>query len=204
LTKSERCAQVYAYDAALWASGLFFAGIDEAGRGPLAGCVMASCVIMPKQPVLRYVYDSKQLSEKQRSEVFAHINEHAVYIGLGRAEVEEIEQMNILEATKLAMRRAADLAPVSLFLVDAVTRVGLKGQERPMISGDAVSYSIAAASIVAKVTRDREMFVLDMQYPQYGFAGHKGYGTKAHIEAIKKYGPSPIHRTSFLSRILVS
>ena len=204
MTKSERCASVFAFDAALWASGLFFAGIDEAGRGPLAGCVMASCVVMPQQPVIHYVYDSKQLSEKQRSEVFAQITEHAVYLGLGRAEVEEIDQLNILEATKLAMCRAAELAPASLFLVDAVTRVGLKGEERPIIAGDAVSYAIAAASIAAKVTRDREMLLLDRQYPEYGFARHKGYGTKAHIEAIKKYGPSPVHRMSFLSRILVS
>ena len=130
------------------------------------------------------------------------IRKHAFFVGVGRVEAEEIDSINILEATKLAMRRAANGAPADVFLIDAVTRVGLPGEERAIIGGDAASYSIAAASIIAKVTRDREMAELDALYPQYGFKKHKGYGTAEHIKAIREFGPSPIHRRSFLGRIL--
>lgn len=192
----------YAHDAVLWKNGLAFAGIDEAGRGPLAGEVVAGCVVLPAEPKIPFVLDSKQLSEKQREAAFLEISRQAVFIGVGSADVKEIETLNILQATRLAMRRAAEGAPVGLFLVDAVTRVGLQGEERPIVSGDAVSYSIAAASIIAKVTRDRRMRLLHSRYPQYGFDRNKGYGTKEHQQALKAYGPCPAHRLSFLAGIL--
>lgn len=202
MPKAELYQGVYAYDEALWDDGLCFAGIDEAGRGPLAGCVMASCVVMPRTPRIAGVFDSKALSEKQRGLLFDQILRHAVFVGTGRAEAREIDEINILCATKLAMRRAAKGAPVRLYLIDAVTDIGLDGEERAIIHGDATSYAIAAASIIAKVTRDREMLVLDRLYPEYGFASHKGYGTKAHIEAVRTVGPCPEHRKTFLGRIL--
>lgn len=204
MTKRERIAQIYLHDLQLWEQGLVFAGIDEAGRGPLAGQVTAACVVMPLHPQIPYIYDSKQLSQKQRDTAFDEIQKHALFIGLGTVEADEIEAINILEATKLAMRRAAESAPVDLFLVDAVTNLGLKGREQPLISGDAVSYSIAAASIIAKVSRDREMARLHSLYPQYHFDTNKGYGTAEHIAAIKEFGPCPVHRRSFLTRILAS
>jgi ribonuclease HII len=202
MSKADRCFDLYKHDLALWESGLVFAGIDEAGRGPLAGCVMAGCVVMPREPRLPDILDSKQLTPKQREAAYDQIVQKAVFWGLGSADQNEIDTMNILEATRLAMRRAAQQARVDLFLVDAVKHVGLAGEERALVSGDAISYSIAAASILAKVTRDRLMMELDKQYPQYGFARHKGYGTREHIQAIRTYGPCPAHRMSFLTRLL--
>lgn len=202
MTKQECCEMVYAHDLALMDSGLNFAGIDEAGRGPLAGCVMTACVVMPREPFVFPVYDSKKLTEKQREKAYDLILKTALFVGVGRAEVEEIDSINILQATKLAMRRAAQGAPVDCFLVDAVTDIGLPGEEKAIIGGDASSYAIAAASIIAKVTRDREMAQMDALYPQYGFKKHKGYGTAEHIMAIHEFGPCPIHRRSFLTRIL--
>jgi len=194
--------QAYRHDLALWEQGLVFAGIDEAGRGPLAGCVTAACVVMQKEPRLPNIYDSKHLSEKQRSEAFERIREQALFVGVGHVEADEIDRINILEATRLAMRKAAAGAPVDTFLVDAVADIGLSGRELPLIGGDAASYSIAAASIIAKVTRDRLMQELDAMYPAYGFARHKGYGTRQHMDAIRQLGPCPAHRKTFLTRIL--
>ncbi|NLE69165.1 MAG: ribonuclease HII [Clostridiales bacterium] len=202
MTKSERMEQAYRHDLALWEQGLVFAGIDEAGRGPLAGCVTAACVVMQKEPRLPNIYDSKHLSEKQRSEAFERIREQALFVGVGHVEADEIDRINILEATRLAMRKAAAGAPVDTFLVDAVADIGLSGRELPLIGGDAASYSIAAASIIAKVTRDRLMQELDAMYPAYGFARHKGYGTRQHMDAIRQLGPCPAHRKTFLTRIL--
>ena len=202
MSKAERCLQVYQHDLALWDKGLVFAGIDEAGRGPLAGCVMAACVVLPKEPRLPLVYDSKQLTQKQREAAFGQIMQTAVFTGIGRVEAEEIDQINILEATRQAMRQAAQGAPAAHFLIDAVTGLNLPGQEHILIDGDALSYSIAAASILAKVARDREMQALHEQYPQYGFDRHKGYGTRQHILALKEHGPCPAHRLSFLHKIL--
>jgi len=194
--------QAYRHDLALWEQGVVFAGIDEAGRGPLAGCVTAACVVMQKEPRLPNIYDSKHLSEKQRSEAFERIREQALFVGVGHVEADEIDRINILEATRLAMRKAAAGAPVDTFLVDAVADIGLSGRELPLIGGDAASYSIAAASIIAKVTRDRLMQELDAMYPAYGFARHKGYGTRQHMDAIRQLGPCPAHRKTFLTRIL--
>jgi len=202
LTKSERMEQAYRHDLALWEQGVVFAGIDEAGRGPLAGCVTAACVVMQKEPRLPNIYDSKHLSEKQRCEAFERIREQALFVGVGHVEADEIDRINILEATRLAMRKAAAGAPVDTFLVDAVADIGLSGRELPLIGGDAASYSIAAASIIAKVTRDRLMQELDAMYPAYGFARHKGYGTRQHMDAIRQLGPCPAHRKTFLTRIL--
>ena len=177
---------------------ILIAGIDEAGRGPLCGNVTVGCVVMPPEPLLPDVDDSKKLSPKMREQLYREITRTALYWGVGEASPEEIDRLNILEATRLAMRRAAEGIPAELFLIDAVRNVGLKGEEKPIIHGDALSYSIAAASILAKVTRDKEMEELDRLYPGYGFAQHKGYGTAAHIAALKALGPCPAHRRSFI------
>lgn len=174
------------------------AGIDEVGRGPLAGNVVTACVMMPKEPLLPWVDDSKKLSEARREKVFQEIMDIALYVGIGQATPEVIDEINILEATKKAMREAAAQVPADVFLIDAVTGLGLNGREVPIIKGDATSYAIAAASIVAKVTRDRQLIELDKQYPEYGFARNKGYGTAEHIAALKTMGPCPAHRRSFI------
>ena len=176
------------------------AGMDEAGRGPLVGNVVAACVVMPKEPLILWVDDSKKLSEKRRESVYAEIMERALYVGIGQATPEEIDRMNILEATKKAMREAASQVPAEVFLIDAVKDLGLNGREIPMVKGDATSYAIAASSIVAKVTRDRQMLELDKQYPQYQLAKHKGYPTKLHYELIAQYGIQPFYRRSFLKK----
>lgn len=174
------------------------AGIDEVGRGPLAGNVVTACVVMPAEPVLPWVDDSKKLSESRREKVFQEIMDAALYVGIGQVSPEEIDRINILEATKKAMREAAAQVPADIFLIDAVTGLGLNGQEVPIIKGDATSYAIAAASIVAKVTRDRQMQELDKLYPEYGFARNKGYGTAEHVAALKALGPCPAHRRTFI------
>ena len=174
------------------------AGIDEVGRGPLAGNVVTACVVMPKEPVIPWIDDSKELSESRREKVYQEILDVALYVGIGEASPEEIDKVNILEATKMAMRAAASQVPADIFLIDAVTGLGLNGKEVPIIKGDATSYAIAAASIVAKVTRDRQLIELDKLYPEYGFARNKGYGTPEHIAALKKIGPCPAHRRSFI------
>lgn len=200
--REERLAALLSVDGPLWQDGAAFAGMDEAGRGPLAGNVVAACVVMPASPLLPWVDDSKKLSPKRREQVYQEILETALFVGVGQASPEEIDAINILEATKNAMRRAAKNAPVSLFLIDAVQELGLPGEERGIIHGDALSYSIAAASIIAKVTRDRQMAALDSQYPGYGFAQHKGYGTAQHIAALRELGPCPAHRRSFIGHFV--
>lgn len=177
------------------------AGIDEVGRGPLAGDVVTACVVMPKEPVLPWIDDSKKLSEARREKVYQEIMDIALYVGIGQVSPDEIDRINILEATKKAMRIAAEKVPADVFLIDAVTGLGLNGQEVPIIKGDATSYAIAAASIVAKVTRDRQMIELDQQFPMYDFSRNKGYGTAEHIAALKEYGPCPAHRRSFIRNI---
>ena len=201
-SRQERLSQLMLTDGPLYEKGIVFAGMDEAGRGPLAGNVYAACVVMPREPLLEWVDDSKKLSASRREQVFDQIMETAVYVGIGKADPEEIDRINILEATKNAMRRAAENAPAELFLIDALEGLGLKGEERGIIHGDAQCYAIAAASIIAKVSRDREMVEMDALYPEYGFAKHKGYGTAEHIAALKKYGPCPIHRRSFIGHFV--
>lgn len=200
--REERLQTLLQTDGPLWAQGICFAGMDEAGRGPLAGNVVAACVVMPPNPLLEWVDDSKKLSPARRDSVYDQILRTALFVGVGQADPEEIDRINILEATKNAFRRAAENAPASLFLLDALSGLGLPGEERGIIHGDALSYSIAAASIVAKVTRDRQLMELDQQYPGYGFAQHKGYGTAQHIAALRRMGPCPAHRRSFIGHFV--
>ena len=198
----ERRRQLIEHDTAYWNACERVAGMDEAGRGPLAGNVVTACVIMPPHSFVDWVDDSKKLSAARREKVYEEIMKTALYVGVGRAAPEEIDRINILQATMNAMRRAAADAKANVYLIDAVKNLGLDAPEIPIIHGDAISYSIAAASIVAKVTRDRELEELDKLYPQYGFAQHKGYGTAQHIAAIKKFGPCPAHRMTFIGKFL--
>lgn len=178
------------------------AGIDEAGRGPLAGDVYAAAVILPAGLVIDGVNDSKKLSEKKREELFEIIKEKAVSYCVATASVGEIEELNILNAAMLAMKRAADglKTDFDIALIDGNRTPDIKNA-RAVIKGDAVSQSVAAASILAKVSRDRYMLELDKKYPEYCFSKHKGYGTKLHYEMLRKYGPSDVHRMSFLKKM---
>ena len=202
IDRNARAGELMAYDLQYRQNGLVVAGMDEVGRGPLAGNVVTACVVMPEDPVIPWIDDSKKLSESRREKVFEEIMKHALYVGVGEISPEEIDRINILEATKNAMRKAASEVPADIFLVDAVTKLGLKGKEIPIIKGDSTSYSIAAASIIAKVIRDRQMIELDKLYPEYGFARNKGYGTKEHIDALKRIGPCPVHRRSFITHFV--
>ena len=202
-SREQHAMSLMAYDKTYKTnSSIIVAGMDEVGRGPLAGNVVTACVVMPDDPLLIWIDDSKKLSESRREKVYEEIMAHALYVGIGEVSPEEIDRINILEATRKAMRIAAEKVPADVFLIDAVTRLGLKGKEIPIIKGDATSYSIAAASIIAKVTRDRQMAELDSQYPEYGFARNKGYGTREHIEALKQIGPCPVHRRSFITHFV--
>ena len=198
IDRAERVRMLASTDEPFWTQGLVVAGMDEVGRGPLVGNVVVACVAMPREPLIEWVDDSKKLSENRREKVYQQILDTALYIGIGQASPEDIDEINILQATKKAMRQAAEQVPADVYLVDAVSNLGLKGVEIPIIKGDATSYSIAAASIVAKVVRDRQMLQLDEIYPQYGFARNKGYGTAEHIAALKELGPTPYHRQSFI------
>ncbi|MBQ1945561.1 MAG: ribonuclease HII [Clostridia bacterium] len=198
----ERQLRLIEHDKAYWNACERVAGMDEAGRGPLAGNVVTACVIMPANVCVDWVDDSKKLSAPRREKVYEEIMKTALYVGVGRADPAEIDRINILQATMNAMRRAAKDAKANIYLIDAVKNLGLDAPEVPLIHGDAISYSIAAASIVAKVTRDREMEELDKLYPQYGFAKHKGYGTAQHIAAIREFGPCPAHRMTFIGKFL--
>lgn len=181
----------------------FIAGVDEAGRGPLAGCVVAAAVILPGDTVIMGVDDSKKLSSTKRQQLYYEITQKALSWSTGMASVEEIDRLNILQASLLAMNRAIKgLAQNPDFvLVDAVTIPGVLVPQQSVIKGDSLSLSIAAASIIAKVTRDKMMEQLDGEYPQYGFGNHKGYGTREHIEAICRFGPCPLHRKTFLKNM---
>ena len=182
----------------------YICGIDEVGRGPLAGPVVACAVILPKDCDILWLNDSKKLTAKKREELYDVILEGAVSVGIGMASPERIDEINILQATYEAMRQAISKLSVQpqLFLNDAVTIPEVQIPQVPIIKGDAKSVSIAAASIVAKVTRDRMMEEYDKVLPEYGFASNKGYGSAAHIEALKKYGPSPIHRKTFITHFV--
>ena len=180
-------------------------GIDEAGRGPLAGPVVAAAVILPKDCEILYLNDSKQLSAKKRELLYDEIMEKAVSVGVGYATPQRIDEINILQATYEAMRQAVNKLSVcpDILLNDAVRIPGLPMQQVPIVKGDAKSVSIAAASIIAKVTRDRLMMEYDKAMPQYHFAANKGYGSAEHIEALAVYGASPIHRRSFITHFKV-
>lgn len=191
----------------LWRHGYQVIGVDEAGRGPLAGPVVAAACILPPDADLPEVNDSKKLSEKKREAAFERIRQAALGFGIGIVDAQRIDQINILRATFEAMTQAvaearamAAVAGTPWLLVDGNQKLpSWAGEQRPVVGGDRKSLSIAAASILAKVTRDRIMVAYDELYPQYGFARHKGYSAREHFEAIDRYGPSPIHRMTFIN-----
>ena len=187
-----------------YGAGAVVCGIDEAGRGPLAGPVVAGACILPADCQILYLNDSKKLSEKRREALFEEIKEKAVAFGVGIVSPAVIDEINILQADYVAMREAvSQLTPKpEVFLNDAVTIPGIEGRQVPIIKGDAKSLSIAAASIIAKVTRDRMMREYDKLFPEYDFAKNKGYGTAEHVAALKTFGPTPIHRRSFISNFI--
>ena len=182
----------------------YICGIDEVGRGPLAGPVVAGAVVLPKGCRILYINDSKKLSEKKRNELYEVISGEAVSVGIGIASPERIDEINILQATYEAMRMAISKLSVvpDILLNDAVTIPQVDIRQVPIIKGDAKSITIGAASIMAKVTRDAMMTDYDSIYPEYGFARNKGYGTKEHIAALKEFGPSPIHRHTFIKNFV--
>lgn len=191
---------LYQYEKELWKNGInLIAGMDEVGRGPLIGPVVTACVILPKDFVLEGLTDSKKLSEKKREEFYDYIMEHAISVGIGMMDEKVIDEVNIYEATKLAMYQAVEKSKVKPehVLIDAMKLDKLEMPSTSIIKGDAKSISIAAASVIAKVTRDRMMIELDKKYPMYGFKSHKGYPTKKHIEAIKEYGLINGYRKTF-------
>lgn len=200
-----RLDEMMNYEKELYEKGIeYIAGIDEAGRGPLCGPVVSAAVILKKGDYIEGVNDSKKLSEKKREKLFDEINERAVAIGIGIVDENTIDEINILEATRLAMKKAVENLQVKPehVLVDAEKKVPIEVPYTPIIKGDTLSVSIAAASIIAKVTRDRMLYEMDKKYPEYGLAKNKGYGTKAHVEAIKQYGLTEIHRKSFCKKFI--
>ena len=204
----ERLNNLKKVENELYQKGIeLIAGIDEAGRGPLAGPVVVACCIMPKDSMIEGVNDSKKISEKKREKLYEQITNEAISYGVGIIGQREIDEINILQATKkgltLAIQETEAKQKPDVILVDALTKINTDGiPYQSIIHGDAISYSIACASIIAKVTRDRMMRQWDEVYPQYGFAKHKGYGTAEHIKAIKEYGPCPLHRTTFIKNFI--
>ncbi len=198
-----RCEELKRYEREYESFG-YICGIDEVGRGPLAGPVVAGAVILPKDCDILYINDSKKLSEKRREELYDIIMEKAVAVGIGYSSHIRIDEINILQATYEAMREAISKLSVKpdILLNDAVTIPEVDIKQVPIIKGDAKSLSIGAASIIAKVTRDRLMIEYDKEYPGYGFASNKGYGSAAHIAAIKEIGPCEIHRRSFIKNFV--
>ena len=192
---------LFEFDKDFYNKGLsFVSGVDEAGRGPLAGPVVAAAVILPKDIFIDGVNDSKKLTEKKRNILFEEIKQKAFSYGIGIVDAKTIDEINILQATFLAMRKALEQLSVKPDLVLVAgnhTIPNLQNKQQAIVSGDAKSASIACASILAKVTRDNMMYEYAKQYPQYNFQKHKGYGTKAHLDAIQKHGPCPIHRMTF-------
>ena len=204
-SEADRLYRMTALERPFWERGIALAGMDEAGRGPLAGPVVAACIILPSQPLIEGVNDSKKLSEAKRERLYELLIENALSYGIGIADEREIDGINILQATKLAMRRAyeaMEIKPADI-LIDAVSGLAVAANQHPYIKGDALSYLVAAASILAKVTRDRFMRECDALYPAYGFWQHKGYGTAAHIEAIARCGPCELHRRTFIKKFIV-
>ncbi len=205
----QKLTDMSVYEKQLYADGVStVGGVDEVGRGPLAGPVLAACVVLPADWDIPGLDDSKKLSEKKRNEMFQVISDRALAIGIGMADNNTIDEINILNATRQAMRQAVAEAQTGLgenighILVDAVTVDGIDSPQTAIIKGDARSISIAAASIIAKVTRDNMMREYALVYPHYAFESNKGYGTKAHYQGIKEHGITPIHRKTFLKGIL--
>ena len=205
MPEAERLWMLSEPDRALWSqAGVVLAGMDEVGRGPLAGPVVVCCAAMPQEPLIERVNDSKQLSEKRREQLYPVLIERALGYATAWVPADLIDEINILEATKLAFEQAFERMhiPVTDVLIDALTGLKIPARQHSIIHGDALSYSIACASIIAKVERDRYMTEQDALYPEYGFARNKGYGTAEHFAAIRKYGLCPIHRRSFLRKYL--
>ena len=203
--EEERLQKMLEIEEGLYSKGIkLVCGVDEAGRGPLCGPVVAAAVILKPDSKIEGVNDSKKLSEKKREQVYENIMENALAVGVGMSDVDVIESVNILNATKLAMKEAISKLKVQpeYVLIDGNQMIDITIPGETVVHGDAISESIAAASIVAKVTRDRMLIEWDKTYPEYGFAKHKGYGTKAHVEAIGKYGLTPIHRPSFCTKFV--
>jgi len=203
IDETERLLKLSEQDRVFWTQdGVILAGMDEVGRGPLAGPVVVGCVVMPAEPLLKYVNDSKKVTEKRREALYDQIMSTALEAHTAWIGPDVIDEINILEATKCAFAEAFQKMqlPVTDVLIDALTGLQIRARQHPLIHGDALSYSIAAASIVAKVERDRYMIEQDKLFPQYGFAKNKGYGTKEHMDAIRAYGMTPIHRRSFLKK----
>ncbi len=200
LSREEQLASITAPDRALWEAGAVVAGMDEVGRGPLAGPVVAACVVMPSEPLILGVNDSKKLSPSRREALYEQIMAVALDTATAWVSETEIDRINILEATRLAFTQAflEIRQPVTDVLIDALSGLTLPAAQHVLLHGDALSYSIAAASIVAKVARDRYMVEQDRLYPAYGFAKNKGYGTAEHIAAIRVHGPCPLHRRTFI------
>ncbi len=205
MPERERLLALSERDRAFWSQdGVVLAGMDEVGRGPLAGPVVVACVVMPPEPLLEYVNDSKKVSEKRREALYERILSTCIEAQTAWVDQTVIDEINILEATRLAFNTAfAKMqTPITDVMIDALTGLSIPAKQHILIHGDALSYSIAAASIVAKVARDRFMREQDAIYPMYGFSQNKGYGTKQHMDAIKAYGPCPLHRRSFLKNLL--
>lgn len=200
----ERIEKLKEYENNLWEDYEYIGGIDEVGRGPLAGPVVAACVILPKDCSILYINDSKKLTAAKREELYDTIMKEAVSVSIGVVSEARIDEINILQATYEAMRQAISEAKVEpqVLLNDAVTIPGVNIKQVPIIKGDAKSISIGAASIIAKVTRDRMMVEYENIYPEYHFASNKGYGSAEHIAALKEYGPCPIHRRSFIGNFV--
>ena len=200
-----RLAELSKIDRIYWDQpGVVLAGMDEVGRGPLAGPVVVGCVVMPSEPLLPFVNDSKKLSEKRREALYEQILSTALAHSTAWVGPEVIDEINILEATKRGFAEAFRKIglPVTDVLIDALQGLDIPARQHPLIHGDALTYSIGAASILAKVARDRYMIEQDALYPQYGFARNKGYGTAEHIAALKQYGPCPLHRRSFIGHFV--
>lgn len=196
----ERLSRMMEYEHKYDKDFEYICGVDEAGRGPLAGPVVAAAVILPKDCYIEHLNDSKKVSEKRRGILYDEIYKKAIAVGTGVVSSEVIDKINVLNATYMAMKEALDNLAVSpqIILVDAVRIPDVSVPQESIIKGDAKSVSIAAASIIAKVTRDRMMYEYDKLYPEYGFAKHKGYGTKFHTDALKIYGKCPIHRNTYI------
>lgn len=203
LPEEERLSLLAEPDRTFWErEGILLAGMDEVGRGPLAGPVVVCCAAMPQNPLIRHVNDSKKVSEPRREALYSELAETALGFSIGWVWPETIDEINILQATRQAFREAFLDMPVTVtdVLIDAMKDLDIPARQHSLIHGDALSYSIACASILAKVTRDRYMLEQDALYPEYGFARNKGYGTTEHIMALKRFGPCPIHRRSFIGK----
>lgn len=208
-SKEEEAARLFeltAHEREIWSRGFIAAGADEVGRGPLAGPVVAACVILPDEPLIEYVNDSKELTEKRREALSRAIAQHATACGLGWVDEKTIDEINILNATRRAFEKAfqeaSETKKPDVLLVDAVKGLNIDVRQEILVHGDTLSYLIAAASIVAKTARDEYMMKMDELYPEYGFKRNKGYGTAEHIQAIKRFGPCAIHRKTFITKFV--